>query len=104
MNDAERDNRRCASLACQQPISGREFVLQVSTCHLRWFCGIDCAVEGQELHYQQLAADLFRNWPNGAEPPPVNAGPYAPIRGQHHQFGPNERRPTHDRPTTSAPT
>ena len=51
------DERCCAF--CGLPVTGREFVLQVSTAHLRWFCSVDCVVMGQEASREELAAKIL---------------------------------------------
>lgn len=62
--DQHVDRRRCANARCGQQI-GHEFVLQVSSAHLRWFCGVHCVTEGLEAHHQavyaQSNADLARD-------------------------------------------
>jgi hypothetical protein len=59
MRDLDRDIRTCANIACQQPVTGPEFVLQVSSAHLRWFCGVDCVVEGQQVLHRILGEVEF---------------------------------------------
>lgn len=54
------DDRRCANSGCQRPLHGRvEFVLQISSGHLRWFCGVDCVVEGQQRYYDAIARETL---------------------------------------------
>ncbi len=48
------DERTCANVLCGKDVQGREFVLQVSTKHVRWFCSVPCVVEGQKAHYDEI--------------------------------------------------
>lgn len=42
--------RRCGSPTCGERI-GREFVLQATTEHERWFCNLGCANASEEWYY-----------------------------------------------------
>lgn len=69
MDTRNLDERVCANIRCGSRVAGHEFVLQVSTGHLRWFCGIDCAVEGQEAAreeaYREVLAEIARERSGG---------------------------------------
>lgn len=55
------DTRTCANALCGKPLNGSiEFVLQVSTKHVRWFCNVDCVVQGRDEHLDKIAR---RDWP-----------------------------------------
>lgn len=60
MNARDIDNRACANVRCGKAIDGREFVLQVSTAHMRWFCNIECAIEGKEAVERMIAESVFK--------------------------------------------
>lgn len=49
------DVRVCASKHCRKPINGRaEFIMQVSTKHVRWFCDVYCVLEGFKTHSERV--------------------------------------------------
>jgi hypothetical protein len=51
------DDRRCANAECRRPLNGSpEFVLQVTTKHVRWFCKDYCLIEGRQRHHDAIAA------------------------------------------------
>lgn len=56
MDETNRDTRHCADIGCRTPIKGQvEYVLQVSTGHVRWFCDVDCVVNGKSNHERALS-------------------------------------------------
>ena len=53
------DTRICGNPECQRELVGAsEFVLQVTTAHLRWFCRLECATRSQQLADDRIAASF----------------------------------------------
>ena len=57
-NARDYDSRVCANLLCEREVRGAEFVLQVSTGHVRWFCSVQCVVDGQQAYQNRIYASI----------------------------------------------
>jgi hypothetical protein len=53
-------DRACANSLCRKPVDrSHEFVLQVSTVHVRWFCGVDCVIEGKQAWQEEIISEGY---------------------------------------------
>ena len=48
---------KCTNPGCEEQVTD-EFVLQVSTTNIRWFCSIECIIASQEAHYDAIRRDM----------------------------------------------
>ena len=70
------DTRACANSNCGRSLNGSPvYVLQVSTKHVRWFCDIECAIEGRRAHDDAIYASLHGGPPAHGRHTAAVAGP-----------------------------